>query len=114
MKLVKKSQAKIFKNSEKCIAYEYFIGDKDINGAVIEIEGRYPNSGRVTNKVCKEIGYIISGSGYVVVEGKKLKFKEGDLVFIEAGERYYWYGDKLKMFMPCSPAFYPEQHKEVE
>ena len=96
MKFVKKSQAKAYKNSDKCVAYEYFIGDKDINGAVIEIEGRYPDKGRVTNEVCKEIGYVISGSGYVVVEGQKAEFEEGDLFFIEPGEKYFFHGNNLK------------------
>lgn len=114
MKFVKKDQVKIYKNSDKCVAYEYFTGDKDINGAVIEIDGRYPDAGCVVNRVCKEIGYVISGKGYAVVENNKIGLAEGDLVFIAPGENYYWFGDKLKMFMPCSPAFYPEQHEETE
>jgi len=32
---------------------------------------------------------------------------------IEPGEKYYWEG-KMTMFMPCVPAWYAEQHKEVE
>ena len=114
MKFVKKQEAKTYKNSDGCIAYEYHIGDNDINGAVIEIEGRYPDEGRVVNEKCKEIGYVISGSGYVVIEGEKVEFEKGDLVFIEPGEKYFWFGNNLKMFMPCSPAFYPEQHRKVK
>lgn len=113
MKFVRKNQARSFKNGDKCIAYEYFIGDKDINGAVMEIDGRHPDKGCVVNRVCKEIGYIISGKGYIVVGDKRVDFVEGDLIFIEPCEKYYWFGDKLKMFMPCSPAFYQEQHSEV-
>jgi mannose-6-phosphate isomerase-like protein (cupin superfamily) len=113
MKLVRKDQAKKFKNSDVCFAYEFPLGDKDINGAVIELSGRYPDSGRVVNQKCKELAYVMRGSGGLVVEGEKVKLKEGDMVLIEAGERYYWDGDMV-MFVPCVPAWYSDQHKEVE
>ncbi len=113
MKIVYKNQVERFKNSESCTAFEYPLGDKDINGAVIELNGRYPGKGRVINLKCKELAYVIKGSGKVVVEGKEIKFQEGDLILIEPGEKYFWEGD-LTMFVPCTPAWYPEQHKEVE
>lgn len=49
MKVVYKKQTKQFKNSPVCTAIEYPLGDKDINGAVIELNGRYPDKGRVVN-----------------------------------------------------------------
>lgn len=113
MKIIHKNQTKTFKNSEACTAIEYPMGDKDINGAVIELNGRYPAKGRVVNLKCKELAYIIKGFGKVVIEGKEINFNEGDLILIEAGEKYFWEGDAT-MFMPCTPAWYPEQHKEVE
>gem|GEM_PF-2374449 len=30
----------------------------------------------------------------------------------KVGERYFWDG-QMTMFVPCTPAWYPEQHKEV-
>jgi mannose-6-phosphate isomerase-like protein (cupin superfamily) len=114
MKLVKKSQAKFFNNGRSCVGYEYPIGDKDINGAVTEITGRYPSKNRIKNLKCKEMGYVISGSGYVVIEDKKVELNKGDLILIKPGEKYYWFGNKLKMFVPCTPAFYPEQNKKVK
>ena len=113
MKVVRKDQTKEFKNSDVCTATEYPLGDKDINGAVIELTGRYPDKGRVVNLKCKELAYVIKGSGKVVVEGKEVEFQEGDLILIEPGEKYFWEGNTT-MFMPCTPAWYPEQHKEVE
>ena len=68
MKTVKKEQTKRFENSPTCVALEYPIGDKDINGAVIELNGRYPEMGRVVNTECKEIAYIIEGNGLIVIE----------------------------------------------
>ena len=113
MKIIHKDQAKIHRNSNACTAIEYPLGDKDINGAVIELNGRYPGKDRAVNLKCKEMAYVIKGSGKLVVEEKEIKLNEGDLVLIEAGEKYFWEGN-MKIFMPCTPAWYPEQHKEVE
>lgn len=113
MKFISKNQTKIFKNSDACTAIEYPVDDKDINGAVIELNGRYPAKGRTVNLECKEMAYVIKGSGKLVVEGKETKLNEGDLVLIEMGEKFFWEGN-MQMFMPCAPAWYPEQYKEVE
>ncbi len=113
MKIIHKNQTKIFKNSEACTAIEYPLGDKDINGAVIELNGRYPDKGRAMNLECKEMAYIIKGFGRVAVENKEIKLSEGDLVLIEPGEKFFWEGN-MRIFMPCAPAWNHEQYKEVE
>jgi len=113
MKVTHKNQTKEHKNSDVCVAIEYPMGDKDINGAVVKLNGRYPDKGRVMNLKCKEMAYIIKGSGRVVVEGKETRLQGEDLVLIEPGERYFWDGN-MTMFVPCVPAWYPEQHKEVK
>jgi len=87
--------------------------DSDINGAVIELSGRYPSKGQVVNTECKEMAYIIKGSGKLVIEETEYTLKEGDLVLIEPGEKYFWNGN-MTMFVPCTPAWYPQQHKEIE
>lgn len=113
MKIVKKEESQSFKNGEACIAYEYAMGDEDINGAVVEITGRYPEKGRTVNTKCKELGYVIKGEGRVVVEDKEIALKEGDLVLIEPNERFYWEG-VMTVFVPCAPAWNHEQYKEVD
>ena len=113
MKIIHKNQTKIFKNSDTCAAIDYWTGDEDINGAVLEVSGRYPDKCRVVNLKCKEMAYIIKGSGKVVVEGEEVNLNEGDLVLIEAGEKFFWEGD-LIMFSSCAPAWNHEQYKEVE
>jgi len=113
MKITRRSQTRTHKNNETCIAIEYPMDDKDINGAVVELTGRYPMTGRVTNLECKEMCYIIKGSGKVVVEGIETMLNEGDLVLIEPGEKYYWEGN-LTMLASCTPAWHLGQHKEVE
>lgn len=113
MKIIKKDQTKKYKNSDVCVITEYPLQDKEINGAVIKLNGKYPDTGQVVNLKCKELAYVIKGSGKVVVDGLEVAINEGDLVLIEAGEKYYWEGN-LEMFAPCIPAWYPEQHKEVK
>lgn len=113
MKIIHKDQTKVFKNNDVCIATEYPLGDKDINVAYVEVSGRYPEKGRVTNVACKELAYIIEGSGKIVVEGDEIELNKDDLILLEPGEKYYWEGN-MRMLVPCTPAWYPEQHKEVE
>ncbi len=113
MKIIRKNQTKIFKNSEACTARDYQFGDKDLYGSVIELNGRYPDKNRVVNLKCKELSYIIKGSGRIVVEEKETEVNEGDMVLINSGEKYFWEG-KLIMFILCSPPWYPEQHKEIK
>lgn len=113
MKIVTTSQTQEFKNSEACTAFEYPLGDKDINGAVIKLHGRYPESGYVVNKVCKEIAYVVEGQGLLGTPDAKHTLHKGDLALLLPGEKYYFEGE-LVMFMPCSPAWYPEQHAQVD
>lgn len=113
MKIIHENQTKKFKNSDACIATEYPLEDKDINVAFVEVLGRYPEEGRVTNEKCKELAYITEGSGKIVVEGEEILLNEKDLILLEPGERYYWEGN-MKMLVPCAPAWYPEQHKEID
>ena len=113
MKIIKKYQRKEFKNGEFCVAFEYPTNDRDINGAVIELSGRYPQTGWAINEICKEMAYVISGSGKLVVEDKEYELNTGDLALINPGEKFYWQGN-MEIFMPCAPPWTPEQYKIIE
>jgi mannose-6-phosphate isomerase-like protein (cupin superfamily) len=113
MQVVAKSQTVKFANSDKRYGVEFHFESKDLNIALITINGRYPEKGHLVNEVCKEIIYVINGSGDVGVDEEVHKLNPGDAIFIEQGERYYLLGDNVETLVPCSPAFYPEQHKEV-
>ena len=58
MNVVRKNQAKIFKNSEVCTAIEYPAEGGNINGAVIELTGRYPETGSVMNERCSDMLFL--------------------------------------------------------
>jgi mannose-6-phosphate isomerase-like protein (cupin superfamily) len=113
MKVAKASQAQEFKNSPACTAIEYPLGDNDINGAVIKLNGRYPENGYVTNEVCKEMAYVIEGNGVLVTDTDSQQLHQGDVLLLLPGETYYFEG-QLTMFMPCTPAWYPAQHQHID
>ncbi|MGD8373529.1 MAG: cupin domain-containing protein [Candidatus Woesebacteria bacterium] len=113
MKIIKKSDTTPFANSETCYGVEFPFESQALNIAIITIDGRYPAKGRLVNEVCQEIAYVMSGSGKIGFDGHEQDLQAGDAIFLDANEPYYWQGNKMQLFVPCSPAFYPEQHKEI-
>lgn len=113
MKLVKLEQAQEFSNSDKCKGLEYPLEDKDINFSIATIQGRYPDSSYCMNEACKELIYVIEGNGSLNKKDEKIEFKKGDAILIEKGEAYFW-DAHCTIAMPCTPAWYPEQHKLIE
>lgn len=111
MKFIAKSLAQKFTNSPTCTVYEYAFGDTDMNGALGIINGRYPEVGWIINEVCKELVYVVSGEGSISTKSQCQVLSAGDSALIEPGEPYFFEGQDLSIFMPCTPAWYPEQHK---
>ena len=105
-------EAETFKGNTN-ITYEYKIADKDINFCISEINGRLPETRRCVNRVCKEMAHVLEGKGIIEVEGKKYNLKRDDVILISPGERYYFEGN-LKLALPCTPAWSPEQHEIVD
>lgn len=93
--------------------YEYNIEDADINYCIVDIDGRFPTEKWAINRKCKEMAHVLSGSGILVIEGTTYKLKPDDVVLIDVNEKYYWEG-KMRLGIPCSPAWYPEQHEVVD
>lgn len=112
MKLIHPNQAQEFILNDGCRAYEYPLGDKDINGAIIKLDGRYPQKGYALNTVCKELAYIIEGNGTLTQGSTNHELQTGDMLLLLPGEKYYFEG-RMTMLMPCTPAWYPEQHQTV-
>ncbi|MFH1280922.1 MAG: cupin domain-containing protein [Candidatus Beckwithbacteria bacterium] len=113
MQLIKKNNKHKFSPYKGTIVWEYPTDNPDINGAVVEINGRYPDKGRVVNHKCQELVYVVKGKGRLVCEGKPTLFEKGDILIIDSGEKYYWQGD----FTACvsnAPKWTPEQHETLE
>ena len=114
MKIIRKDEAIVGTNSDKCKTIEYSFGDKDIDIGVATITGRYPESGYCVNLVSKELVYILEGSGKLYFEDQTIDFSESDAILIENNKKYYWETNYCKVSMTCTPAWSPEQHKVVE
>ncbi|MFA4872702.1 MAG: cupin domain-containing protein [Patescibacteria group bacterium] len=92
MQILKRQESIEHKNSEHCVAREYPIGDDYLNGALVTINGHYPESGNALNEHCQELAYIMADSGTITSGSMSIKLTEGDMVLISAGEQYYWEG----------------------
>ncbi len=113
MEIIKLENAEIFKNSEACEVSEYQFGDPDINIGTARLNGRFPESGWLVNEKVKEYAYVISGSGKIITKTSAVDFTEGDVIYIPIGELYYWEAH-CSLVMPCAPAWYPEQSKNIQ
>lgn len=113
----------IYINKDKASAYsgdgysglDYPSPDTDINFAVIKIDGRSPKKGYQVNTACKELLYIMSGSGVMELKDNKdsVSFKQGDVILLDKGECYAFLGS-FEAAVPCTPAWTSEQHKYVD
>jgi len=112
MKISHRNETTRAQNSKSCLVYEYPTGASSINGAFVELRGREPDEGCVVNTECTELAYIIRGVGMISIDGKEIELTAGDLVLIEPGEKFFWNGD-MDLFIPCSPAWNPDQYKKV-
>lgn len=104
----KKTQA-----STSTTIWEFPTGDRVVSGAVAQIKGRYPEKGFAVNQKSKELAFVISGSGHVVMPIEKRSINVGDLIYLNKGEPFAWEGT-LTIFMTTSPAFDPKQHIVVD
>ena len=115
MKIVKKEDAKILKNSDTSSLLEYSIklNEKNMDFCINTISGRYPEKGYCTNEMCQEICYILEGDGSINKNDESIAFKQGDVVFIDKKDIYFW-NVECKIIMVCSPAWYKEQCKLLD
>ena len=112
MKIAYLHETIVRKNSDDCIVTEYPKLDEAMDFAIVKVSARYPEFNRAVNLECNEIVFVKSGQGKVVVEEKEYLLNAGDIVLIEAGEKFYWDG-KMELCISCRPSFKKEQHRYV-
>jgi mannose-6-phosphate isomerase-like protein (cupin superfamily) len=113
MKIALKKQAIQKTNSKTCSVKEYPLNDDMLDITIATISGRYPNTGRIVNKECKELAYVQEGEGKIVINGKDTSLNMGDAIIIEAGEPYYWEGN-MQLLLSCRPAWSVAQHQQID
>lgn len=113
MKITLKHQAIKKAVGTSCSVTEYPLNHEMLDIAIATIAGRYPETGRVVNQECSELGYVQQGMGKIVVGGDEFSLIAGDTVIIEAGEPYYWEGN-MQLILSCRPAWTAAQHQSVD
>lgn len=111
--IVKKKDRKRHENSATSIAYEYTFKDKDINVAVVEIRGRYPEEGFVLNEEVKEMFFVNFGIGTIVVDQITYELEKGDMFLILPKQKYFLKGD-MDLIVSCTPSWNPRQYKNIK
>jgi len=104
LKFIAQHQTRRFKVDNTLHATNFDTGDGDVQLAVTEIDGRYPEKGRLTNSRCKELIYVLGGQGFVEVEGTRVDLNSGDVIHIDA----------LKLIAICAPPWTSEQHLFID
>lgn len=110
MQIIQQDQSKQFANGSFCTAWEYLHQDKDLNLAIIDLSGPYPESGYAVNREVKELVYILEGRIVLILEDKEVELSVGDSVILEIKEKFAWRGSG-KMAVFCAPAWNPEQYE---
>jgi len=113
--LIKKEQAKIVDLGTKIIR-KYTASDKlleinhmTLNGRTPEKEGTFLCETKVHFMVL-----IIKGKGKIFLEDKTFEAGKGDCIDVPAGTKFAAEGKDFEYVTAENPAWYPEQHKEVE
>lgn len=106
-----KAEAHNFKNSDACEGVVYTAEYAPLDIATLSITGRYPEGGWAMNEVSHEMVFVQRGLGWLALrdQGKLINLKEGDGVYVPAGERFAWGGD-MAIVMACYPPFSPDQY----
>ncbi len=105
------SETERIQNGPSCEVFEYPHRDPEIDGALIRIRGRYPESGWVRNTHSRELAYILEGAGKIYLEQEDRELHKGDMVLIPPNEWFAWEGN-FEMLVVCAPAFRPEQYEK--
>lgn len=113
MKIALKQQSVKKISNDACVITEYPLNHANLDMAIAKISGRYPTERRVVNNECDELAYVLQGQGKIVINHEEHPLSEGDVVLIEAGEKYFWNGN-MQIIMSCQPAWNEEQHELVD
>lgn len=113
MQIVKHTETNKIAASPSTTIWEYLTPDKNISGAVAQINGRYPERGFAVNEVSKELAFVVSGSGKIISPSKETPLDLDDVILICPNEPFAWEGN-LTIFMATAPKFDPKQHKIYE
>lgn len=112
MQIRKLGEATRHQNSVSCTAYEYKMPTRELDSALIELAGRYPEEGWAMNAICTSLVHVITGKGWIVSTSGRHRLTEDAQILIEKGEKYAFEGT-MKLLYSAVPAWTPDQAKNV-
>ena len=81
------------KNGAHCTITECPIDSNELNIALAETNGRYPETGYTVNRKVSGLVHIQSRTGSLTVGGETISFAAGDSLLIEPNEAFFWNGN---------------------
>lgn len=102
-----------FENSKTCKGVAFVSDEMNVDMSVIEISGRYPESGWALNGEVSEIVYVQRGKGRLYLEGGETEIEQEAVVAVPAGRKFFWDGD-MTLIMACNPPFNSGQYSMIE
>jgi hypothetical protein len=111
--LVKKHEANKIVASKLCTLWDYALPSGRLGFAAAQIDGRYPDEGKVLNRICDKTYFVISGTATVHVESGDFSIGSGDVFFFEHG-KWHWVEAKDLHIVVChTPPWSADQHERI-
>ena len=109
MQVVKQIDKIVHQSHGNAQVDEYYMENKTIDLCVVHIDGRTPEKGRIINTDFSCVCYVLDGQGYFCGQ----PIEKGDAFNILSNEPY-WFEGQFSITMCGTPAWRPEQNKEVD
>jgi len=114
MEIIKKDQRVTHAGESGATAHEYSSKNTNINFALVEIHGRFPEEGVMYNTVCDELVHIMAGECVLIDASGEHKMVAGDTVIITPNEKYFWTGQATVATVCTPPWTFDQQVREPE
>lgn len=97
------------------VIYKYSTPTKEMDIGRMVVKGRHPKKKNqfILEHDCQFVVYVIKGKGKIFAGDDTFSVRVGDVVFVPKENKFAVEGD-LEYITVDVPAFYPEQHEEIE
>ncbi len=100
--------------SATCVGRDFPLNDPHIDACIMDLNGRYPESGNVVNKGFRGLVHILAGTGTITIDDVEHTLRQGDVFLILPNQKHHWNGTDLKLFIACTPPFDSASHAVVD
>ena len=100
--------------SATCVGRDFPLNDPHIDACIMDLNGRYPESGNVVNKGFRGLVHILAGTGTITIDDVEHPLRQGNVFLILPGKKHHWDGTSLKLFRACTPPFDSTSHTVVD